>query len=836
MWLKLILLVFLSAQCADCLAPAEQLIHQSEQKAKSSLDSRTFGYRLPNDSIPLRYDLWLKTDVDKENFAFTGRVKIHLKIIESTQTITLHHRKIIIDNIDLLNSDGVVNHAGLLFNSDHFYEFLKISLPYSMSPNEEMILDILYNGTLRDDSLGFYRASYFTDTKQVYFATTQLEHTEARHAMPCYDEPQIRAPIGLKIQHDKSYNAISNMPIVSREPVDGTDYVVSKFQDTPSMQTYLLALIVSDFKFISNNDSSLEHRIFAKPASIDMGDADFAIEVVGPMLKKLEEHLGVPYPLPKMDHAAITDYVWGAMENFGLITYQERYLLLNPYSFWSSDFQRKQIIPIIAHETAHQFFGNIVAPKWWTYSWLSEGFATLYQYYIPSLLYPDDGYMELFEIECREFAFGSARDLNNYKPLSYYVESPKDIIGNFARGLYKKAGSVLRMFQETLTVPTFTKGLRYYLNAMNFSAATPDDLHEGLQRAYDEDFPGNKINLGEVMKTWEDQAGYPIVSVNKSGDNFVLTQRRFGGGSEVFGIPLVYATKSDPDFTNKTVDLWMTKESMEINAAKDDDWMILNVQNIGFYKVKYEDSVWEAIIEGLKADLEAFPPELRTQLMIEMKRLLTTEEIRVDMGIRLLSYLVGESLESAWNEASVINDFFTDHLFGTPAWSHYQQLIQSVTRPLMNRLGYETIEGEPSAVSSLRQEVKALNCKALDEGCLNHELNKLVAKLDSLSESNNLCDGIRLANETIFSIVVEKMLNADVALAYHDPYVYMLGLGCSLDKNLLQNYLRLVIDPENGLKYYDRKYLIELTVDKSVVALETVLDFILDNCNVIDKL
>lgn len=278
-------------------------------------DEPTVGYRLPNDTIPINYDLWLKTDVDKNIFTFDGHVKIHVKIVEETSSVTLHIRQLEIDNIDIVAITGEVLQDKASFGFFDQFEFLVIALPRAMLPDEEIIVDITYHGTLREDGSGFYRAKY-TDEETgeiVSFATTQFEMTDARHAMPCYDEPGIRATTKLSIQHGKRYHAISNMPVASLVEIEGTDDVTTTFEETIKMQSYLLAFIISDFKYVSNHNEKTEQRVYAQPSLIEQGHGDFAVGVVDAVLRKLEEHYGMEYPLPKMDHAAITDYIWGAM-------------------------------------------------------------------------------------------------------------------------------------------------------------------------------------------------------------------------------------------------------------------------------------------------------------------------------------------------------------------------------------------------------------------------------------------------------------------------------------------------------------------------------------------
>lgn len=261
-------------------------------------------YRLPNNSLPLRYEVQLQTDIDKGNFDFTGNVKIWVKITAATDVITLQHRQTNVTAVYLRNLDMSFN-ASLTHATIPVYEFLQISLPTVKSVGEEFVLDINYEGEIRNDGGGFYRAYYDENGVRVWYATTQFEVTDARHAMPCYDEPGIRAPIKLSIVHSPNYEAVGNTPVETTGPYLAS-YQITRFKETPSIQTYLLAFLISPFKYISNNNTRVEQRIYAKPSSIDNGEGNFAIGVVKDVLDKCEQHFGVDYPLSKMDHAAIT--------------------------------------------------------------------------------------------------------------------------------------------------------------------------------------------------------------------------------------------------------------------------------------------------------------------------------------------------------------------------------------------------------------------------------------------------------------------------------------------------------------------------------------------------
>jgi aminopeptidase N len=324
MWLKLLAVIFLVFLSGGICNPLED-VDVSEIKQISTFEKpngffqeNLTTYRLPNDSLPLKYKLELTTDIDKGNFDFTGRVQIWINVTSETSLITLHYRQINVTSVIFRNTTEAYV-AACEFSTVESHEFLQIVLPFAQVVGNQFILDIRYNGEVRNDGGGFYRAYYDENETRVWFATTQFEVTDARHAMPCYDEPGIRAPISLTITHSSNYTAVANTKVSSIQQVP-PGYHTTTFEETPSMQTYLLVFLISPYKFVSNNDTRVEQRIYAKPSSIANGEGDFAVEVVKLVLEKCEEHFGVDYPLSKMDHAAITQFNFGAMENMGKVT------------------------------------------------------------------------------------------------------------------------------------------------------------------------------------------------------------------------------------------------------------------------------------------------------------------------------------------------------------------------------------------------------------------------------------------------------------------------------------------------------------------------------------
>lgn len=786
-------------------------------------DEETATYRLPNNSVPLQYEIFLKTDVDKANFDFTGRVKIHIKIIEPSTTITLHYRKTQIDKVDLLDVNGVLEEANLILNYDMQREFLIVNLSDEKSPNEEILLDIQYHGVIRDDSSGFYRAKYYRDGNKddiVWFATTQFEQTDARHAFPCFDEPGIRAVYSVEIQHDASYDAVSNMPLLSRNKVPESNYVISKFEKTPPMQTYLLAFIISDYDYVSNNEVDVPQRVFATPQLIKKHSADYAAEIVGPVLRKLEEHLKVDFPLPKMDHAAIRDYIWGAMENFGLITYAEDGLLyergVDPV------YMEKNILELVAHEYVHQWFGNIVNPQWWSYTWLNEGFASFFQYYIPSLMFPEEDYMHRMMLYSTASAFNSDQLSRNPVPMNHYVETPADINRKFNVISYAKSGNVLRMFQEALGTATFTKGLNYYLEEMYYKAVEPADLHRALQKAYDESNPGNNLNIDEVMSTWESQSGYPLVTVTRAGNFYTLTQERFGGGNEIYTIPISYATKANPNFEKTTAEFFMASKTGQIPAPSDGGWILLNIQQTGYYKVSYEKSNWLALIKALNKNHETIPKIHRAQIFKDYPALYK-DYLSI---LELMSYLENENEKLVWEEFMTPASFIGSHLFASSVHDRYNEFVSSLLRPHLNRLGFDQRSGESKADAELRPLLVAYACEYLDLNCLNYQLKKLETAIKTGQGSYDLCFGIKLASEEMFDRFIKVILEEQ---QQEQRYPTIDALSCSLNRNNLNKLLGLILDTGNDLSTGERFEIIISSILSSPVAFESSLEFIEKN-------
>ncbi|CRL01384.1 CLUMA_CG014379, isoform A [Clunio marinus] len=771
-------------------------------------------YRLPNNTIPRHYDIWLSTDIHEGEFDFEGIATIQIEALEDTQEITLQIRELTILNVKLMRSTGGSIQSNVPFRIRDDVEFLIITPSQQLIKETIYLVEIKYIGTLRDDDAGFYRSSYIDETGNVkWLATTQFESTDARHAFPCYDEPGIRSSFSISIRHDVSYTAISNGPQESRVP-DGGNYVVTTFKTIPSVQSYLIAFIVSDFAYIENNDGSVPHRIFAKSESIKAGDADLALTASVYLLEKFEEYVNISYSLDKMDQAAMPDFAAGAMENWGLVTYREPYLLFNEITGRARD--RENVIATISHEFAHQWFGNLVSPAWWSYLWLNEGFATLYENHLTHLAYPNERWIDTFLVETVQPVLEV--DANpNIRPMTYYVENPIRIDFLFDSVAYSKSGSVLKMFQYAFGEETWRKGLNYYLIARAYNNGAPEHLHENLQRAVNEDNLGSDINVDVIMSSWETQSGFPYITVVRNDNELTFSQSRFmytnQDSENLWWVPINYVVASNPDFSNTKPDFWLegTQQNVSLRGFSipkpftNNDWIIVNIQQTGYYRVLYDRTLWDLILQELHPygnGYEKIHLFNRAQLIDDSFHFARAELLDYDVFLGVMRYMEKETDYIPWASANRANNLMSRWLSGSSAYPRYQSFMRNLVEKVYNKYGVNIIDGEQRVDRYVRAIAINLACQAQLPSCLTDTANLLenVLREDSIMAPDLVapiyCNGMRLRTNLSarFIFMLSRLSNSN---SPSERNSIITGLGCTENPETLTNILLWALDPNN---------------------------------------
>ena len=416
--------------------------------------------RLSKNVIPKKYDIQFQPDL--KNFTFEGLETITLSILKSTKVITLHSKEIEINTADIVigknpRHDGVNKIFATKITYDLKAQTASFIFPQFI-PAGKNTLTLVFKGVLNDKMRGFYRSQYMIGAKTYHLATTQFEATDARRAFPCFDEPAQKAVFHVSLIVQKGKTAISNtLPVSVAE--HGAGFEIIKFSPTPKMSTYLLAFIVGDFEYLeAKTKNNIRVRIYTLPNK--KHQAKFSLDITVRVLEFYEKYFAIEYPLNTLDMIAIPDFSSMAMENWGAITFREVALLVDEEH--SSLSNKQWVALVIAHEIAHQWFGNLVTMEWWTHLWLNEGFASYIEYLAVDKLFPKWDIWTQFSTN--EFGAALRLDaLRNTHPIEIEVHHPDEIGEIFDEVSYSKGASIIRMLADYLGEKDFRDGLRYYL-------------------------------------------------------------------------------------------------------------------------------------------------------------------------------------------------------------------------------------------------------------------------------------------------------------------------------------------------------------------------------------
>ncbi|GLH08109.1 Membrane alanyl aminopeptidase, partial [Gryllus bimaculatus] len=357
--------------------------------AEAGAAPRDSTYRLPGDVVPAHYAVHIAPrrpgSSATDQLYFDGTVDITAHVVRDISTIVMHASNNIVRKGILMD---------LTYAKNTEKEFLTIYLFDTLKEKEEINIQITYTGKFPERMEGFYKSTYNyinnvgEANTRVLFAT-QFEPTYARKAFPAFDEPRYKATFQLSIDPPPGFSALSNTPVYDRKirNENGRKIDTIIFQETPRMSVYLLAFLVYEedtYAHTATSETDVPITSWAPKGDIDAGQAQFSQSETPKILSVMEEYTGIPFAqgnIEKIDEVAIPDFTAGAMENWGLITYREDTLLVDPDQGTAHD--RQYVSEVISHEIAHQWFGNLVTPKLWDYAWLSEGFARYFQYWIP---------------------------------------------------------------------------------------------------------------------------------------------------------------------------------------------------------------------------------------------------------------------------------------------------------------------------------------------------------------------------------------------------------------------------------------------------------------------
>ena len=481
--------------------------------------------------------------------------------------------KLVLDSVDLSIADAYLDGKAVKPTDARESQ----TVVFSCIPGKDSVLKINFSGTIPRLLTGFYLARY--GNADVF--TTQFESNGARRAFPCVDHPFYKATFDLSLDIDKDLDAISNMPVKSVVENDGRKTVV--FGRTPRMSTYLLYIGAGKFDFRSVMHGSTEIILAAPHGGLTR--SDFPVEIAGRVLDLYGEYFGIPYMLPKLHLISVPEFGAGAMENWGAITFRELVILVNDRTSASV---RHRVSEVVAHELAHQWFGDLVTMEGWNDLWLNESFATFMSFKMVDELHKD-WYMwgDFFMTETAGALNGDS--LQNSHPIEAEVKTPDDIAQIFDEISYGKGASILRMIEGYAGKDNFRNGIRKYLKDHEYGNAKGSDLWESIEKA-------SGMPVSRIMEAWIRRKGYPVLLASRDGDAVKLRQEQFlldgSSTNETWPVPLTIVRE------NGTESVLMEDREMKIPAA---GFIKLNSDFTGFYRTVYDSGLFASVSESRKS-------------------------------------------------------------------------------------------------------------------------------------------------------------------------------------------------------------------------------------------
>lgn len=608
---------------------------------------------------PVHYDIYL--DIDRAAKHFKGITTIKGNAVDTK--IALHQKFL---NVASVQADG----QDVPFSFSDRQEAIQLELPHS----GDVELKIVYDAKLTDTMMGIYPSYYTVAGQKKQLIGTQFETTAARQAFPGIDEPEAKATFSLAIKYDEQ----PGETIIANMPEDHVENGVHYFQETVKMSTYLVAFAFGELQSkFAKTKSGVEIGVFSTKAH-QPKELDFSLDIAKRAIEFYEDFYQTPYPLPQSYQLALPDFSAGAMENWGLVTYREAYMLLDPDNTTLN--QKRLIATVITHELAHQWFGDLVTMKWWDDLWLNESFANMMEYVAVDALEPEWNVWEMFQTS--EVPMALQRDATDgVQSVHVAVDDPAEIDTLFDGAIvYAKGARMLVMVRALLGDDAMRKGLKNYFAAHQYGNATGADLWRALGEA-------SGMNVGQIMESWLEHPGYPVVEVKVEDGKLMLNQQQFfiGDGEEkgrLWQIPLNANYNQAPAiFSEQSLVLGDYAQLRKQNGRP----FRVNVGDNSHVIVKYDETLLNDILDHLD-ELGAID---QLQLLQDLRLLAEGRQISYAQIVPLLSRFKdsrsGIVNEMLYHVANSLKNFVQP---AAKTERQLQQLFDQLSVKQVQRLGW----------------------------------------------------------------------------------------------------------------------------------------------------
>ncbi|HEX2404581.1 MAG TPA: M1 family metallopeptidase, partial [Acidimicrobiia bacterium] len=693
---------------------------------------------------------------------FTGSETISVEVTEPVDQFVLNAAELDLTSVSLRVGGTTIPAEVEL---DEKLQRATLRFPRAVDAGEAE-LDIEFSGILNDQLHGFYRST-FTDVDGVEqtVATTQFEATDARRAFPCWDEPDFKASFQVSMVVSDDLFVVSNTTEESRRAVG--DKVEVRFAETMVMSTYLVAFVVGPFEATEPVDvDGIPVRIVTPKGKLHL--APYAMDCAVFCLRYLRDYYEIPYPGDKVDHVAIPDFAFGAMENLGCITYREAALLLDAEQ--ATQAEKLRVLDVVGHELAHMWFGDLVTMKWWNGIWLNEAFATFMEMKATDSMRPDWKRWLVFGAVDRPWAL-EIDQLSTSRAVEFEVQSPDEANEMFDALTYGKGSSVLRMIEQFIGEEAFRNGVGAYLRAHSYSNTVTADLWAGLDAA-------SEWPVGDIMDTWILQPGYPQIEVDATGSGVRLRQRRFlaipdDSDTASWKVPVQLRGVAGGETFDQRV--LLEDAEVTVDLPGEVEWVVANAGGHGFYRVSYSTDLFDALVARLQ-ELEALE---RYVLLDDADAFVLSGQLDAPSVLRLLEAYADESEQAIWQLVLRVLASTEHHVIADAQLDRFHRLVQRLLSPTAERLGWEPKPDESDLTRRLR-------------GQLLLALGGRLGRLGSFTER-----GIAVA---------EKVLDRDPGI---DPDVALAALFIAADNGDVADYERMLLgykgaeDPQQERRFLE---------------------------------
>ena len=644
--------------------------------------------RLPTTVVPSSYKLSLDPDIAAQKFS--GEETITVMVQQPTREIVLNSLGLEISLAEALPGlDMPSLPAQVTYDQPNEMARLTFAKPV---PKGIIGLHLKFSGKLTAGLRGLY----LSKSAHRQYAVTQFEGTYARMMFPGFDEPGFKATFDLSVIADKGDTAISNGHIIQDEPQPGSTRHKLTFSTSPRMSTYLVALAVGDWQCLERTVDGITIRVCAEPEKKQYGE--FALEAAAQSIHFYNQWYGIKYPFAKLDMLAIPDYEWGGMENTASIFYRDTSLLLDEKT--ASVFARRGHAAVVAHEIAHQWFGDLVTAAWWDDIWLNEGFATWMERK-PIMAWHPEWRLEEDEAASAQRVIGQD-SLSAARAIHGDPHSSAEIKEMFDGITYQKGAAVLGMLESYVGADVFRKGVNAYLQAHANGNATSADFWQAMARV-----SGKPVDT--IMPTFVMQSGVPLVTVSGSchtdhiplklaQERFLLSAATAVKQDQLWSVPI--CTKAAGNRGSACYLANKKTEVVDVHACP--DWIFANRDAKGYYRVLYQDPK-DLMAVAAAAEKELTVPE---RIAFVEDTWAMARSGKQPVGIFLN---VAQELRSERNRNVV--DFIAEHMIGIARSlvpeqekAKYDELIRRQFAPLAKEIGWS-----PSANDTDDQKIQRAN-------------------------------------------------------------------------------------------------------------------------------